>query len=143
MTYNEKLREIASKGGAIPYIYGTDAEADQIVNKIYKSAQFPICVHFVSTAGRFFPFPQIREEREVSIGFADLMKFRQFTAEGVEEKLEALRATARDFLRRLNEDGFFEPVEDVSYVTLFDDDSANMVVLLLSFTLREASGRCD
>lgn len=142
MTFNEKIKEVATNGGALPYVYGTDAEADHIVNQIYKGTTFPMVVHFTSTAGRFLPYPQMREERAVSIGFADLMEFREFTAGAVDAKLENLREVAAGFLRRLNESGYFEPVEEVSYLTLFDDDSANLVCLLLEFDLREAVGHC-
>lgn len=142
MTFNEKLQELATNGGRLPYIYGTEAEADHIMNQIYKGTEFPMVVHFTGITGRFLPTPQAREERRVSLAFVDLMRFREFTAGAVETKVDGLRAQAQAFLSRLNADGYFEPVEEVAYSVLFDDDSANLVVLLLEFDLLEARGRC-
>lgn len=142
MTFNEKIKELASNGGAIPYIYGTPAEVDFIGNQLHKSVTYPVCIHITSVSGRLSGYPNAIDERNVLIGFADKMGFQEFKEGAIQDKVDALREEAFRFIQRLNDDGYFEPVEDVNYTVTFDDDSANFVMVLLDFTLREAYGHC-
>lgn len=142
MTFNEKLRDIATKGGEIPYIYGTPSEVDHISNQLHKSLTYPVCVHITSVSGVLRTYPGAMDERQVLIGFADKMGFKEFKEGAVQKKVDALREAAFAFIDRLNNDGHFEPVEEVNYTVTFDDDSANFVMVLLDFTLKEAVSHC-
>lgn len=142
MTFNEKIRDLATNGGVLPYIYGTPAEVDYLADKLHKSAAFPMVVHVTSIAGKLTTIPMARDEQNILIGFADKMKFQEFKEGAVQAKVDALKELAFTFLGRLNEDGYFEPVTDASYSVTFDEDSANLVMVMLDITLREAVGHC-
>ena len=142
MTFNEKLKQLASDSGTLPYIFGTPAEVDFINNKLHSAQSYPICIHIADIAGSFVAYPQPRERRSVMLCYADKMRFEEFTTESVEAKSEALRVVAQKFIQRLNADGYFEPVEEVNYSVRFNDESANFVMVVLDFELTEAVGHC-
>lgn len=142
MTYNEKFKEIATKGGQLKYVFGSLAQANLLVDKIYKQASgVHISIVIQPTDGRVTVYPNAKDEQHLLAGYAENIPL-DYDAEVVQTKIESLKDEAFAMLGRLNASGYFEPVEDADYTVMFDALDANMVIVLMDFRLKEIEGRC-
>lgn len=136
------LKALATDNGRMPYVFGSMAQANQMLDKMVRaSSSYPICVHLQSVDGTMLSYPMAHREESVIIGYADRIAF-DFDPEAVEAQAADLKREGLALLSRINEGGYFEPVTEATYTVAFDSMDANLVIVLMSFRLREAAGEC-
>lgn len=142
MSYNERLKALATKGGTLKYVFGSLAQANLILDKIYKGAEGErICINIQPTDGSMTFYPGARDMQHILIGYATKIPL-DYDAEEVQELVEGLKEECASLVGRINADGYWIPVEDTDYSVMFDAMDANLAIVLMDFRLDEAEGRC-
>lgn len=140
--FYERLKGHVTKGGVLHYVFGSLAQANVILDKVYKDRNNgPIGIVIQPTDGRMETSPWVKDEQHLIMGYGEGI-LQDYDAEEVQEVVERLKGECVNLIGRLNGDGMWEPVVEVEYNVMFDAMDANLVIVLMDFRLMEAVGRC-
>lgn len=139
MSIEEKIQEIAEQefqefGFVIDDAMGVDVAVDKV--------ELPAIVCYLVESGSLtFKHGKVKDSSEVFIAFIDKV---ERDADGMDNVAvyKEMKGTAQQFLRVINECGFFEPVELVTYEGIYEMMSANVSGVMCHVTLKEQQGRC-
>lgn len=154
MTIEGKVREIVGAMG-LSYACETWARANVVFDRFRRvgterrvedpeGMALPACLYVQPVSGslHFEPSGRVTDAPACLIAFADAMPF-DYRGEEAQRIAERLKGIAMQFIERVNNCGFFVPVEGaVNYRVAFDKLDANLCVVTLEITLRELVGEC-
>lgn len=145
MTTIEKVKAIASENGTKPYVFGSMAQVNKMMDKIHRQNVFPIAISIQPVDGTLSISESYltmgKDTSHLMVGYADSIKL-DYDAEQVQTKVETLKQKCLTLLHKLSTDGFFEWISEATYSVMFDALDANMVIVLMDFTAKEAEGVC-
>ena len=154
MTIEGKVREIAGAMG-LSYACETWERANAVfdgfrrveaerLEEAPEGATLPACLYVQPVSGRLYfePSGRAADAPACQVAFVDAMPL-DYQGEEAQQIAERLKGIAVQFVERVNNCGFFVPVEGVvNYQTAFDKLGANLCVVTLETTLRELVGEC-
>lgn len=145
MNTDKAIKTIA-KTIAPHYAYGTFYSLNTVTDKMRSRGQMPACLHLQSSAGSVSLVDSAYYSRErsttrVQVGFADAVKFDQ-DPEKTLEVVERLLSMCGELVKKMNESGQWENIDNFDYEVLYNTQDANLVLVLASFNATEADGNC-
>lgn len=139
MSIEEKIRSVAeSEFQEFGFVLDDAAGVDVAVDKVELPA---IVCYLVEDGTLTFKNGKVKDGEQVALAFIDKVERDADGMDNVQVFL-SMKQVAEQFITVLNGCGFFEPVETVTYESLYEMLSANVSGLACYLTLKEAQGRC-
>lgn len=145
MTAEKFIKQAAADLGT-PYLLGSYAQLNVLLDRMREADSYPLCVNIQTTEGSFTMaqgtyLQEARDNPRINVGFADRIPL-DYDPETVEEQVESLKHLGKRLVAMINASGAFQPVPEVLYSVMFDEYDANLVVVMLDFELKAATGDC-
>lgn len=143
----QKLKELGTHEGAVPYVFGSMAQINLLLDKLNRQREYPVFVQVQPVEGTLYlgegtyNAGVIADEPHVMVGYGDRIRL-DYDAEKVEDMVSHLKGLCVGLLADIMRSGLFSPIEDVTYSVMFDKMDANIVLVLMDFRLRDAEGDC-
>lgn len=139
MSIEERIKVLAESsfpeyGFVIDDAMGVDVAVDKV--------QLPAIVCYLVENGELtFKHGKVKDSEMVFLAFIDKVSR---DADGMDnvEVYKRMKGTAEQFINEVNGCGYFEPVERVTYESIYEMMSANVSGVLCQATLKELQGRC-
>ena len=142
----ERLKAIASGNGSLPYLFGSMAQLNVLLDKLSRQSNYPVCINIQPVEGDFtfttgVYDSNVYDEPHIMIGYGDRIRL-DYDAERVEQVVEALKLRCKRLVTRLNAEPSFGTIDTVTYSVMFDRMDANLVIVLMDFRLPDTEGVC-
>lgn len=112
--------------------------ADRVIEKL----KAPFAVYLLPTSGRVVSRNgRTYDNEDVAVAFLTHVP-RGANGEDNIRCYNLMKKAARLYIEALNADGFFQPIEDWNYATIYEELADITTGVLLTMTLREAKGVC-
>lgn len=139
MSIDEKIREVASR--ALPswtYVFDDWYGADKSITKV----DLPVVVEILPAGGMLAERNgMIRNAQNCAIAFLDKVR-RDGKGKDQSEVYNRMLRAAEAFIHELNASGYFQPVENVQYYTIYEDTATIVTGVFIDIQLVELVGRC-
>lgn len=139
MSIDEKIQEIANS--ALPewtYVFDNWYDASKTASKV----KLPVIVELLPWGGSlYFRNGMARNAQSCSIAFLDKVT-KDANGSDQSEVYNRMMLAAEEFVRSVNDSGYFEVVESVQYNIIYDQLSTIVTGVWLDITLTELVGRC-
>ncbi len=145
MTITEKVKEVLTENGNLPYVFGSMMQVNKMMDRLHRAKSFPIAIALQPVDGTLSVADVYgargRDTAHIMVGYADSIKL-DYEPERVQGQVDALKERCLRCLHTLATCGQFDYVSEAAYSVMFDALDANMVIVLMDFSIREAEGIC-
>lgn len=140
MSIEEKIKEIAGeKFPGFSYVFENWMGADETVARV----ELPVIICILPVSGSLtLDKGRIRDEESTAIAFVDAVE-RDANGEDNEKVYTRMKESAGDFIKAMNDSGYFEPIDGkVPYKTIYESMSTNVTGVFVELEVKELIGRC-
>lgn len=136
-TVESKIKRIVEKMEGLTYIYENWATANIELDDL----PLPVVINVLPVSGVINVSPtQIKDYPNCMIAFADLCP-ADASREENNTVVDKCKQRAIEFILRVNESGFFEPIDnDIRYSSFYDKLDVGVTGVVLELTLKEVIG---
>ncbi len=142
MTIEDKVREIVGEYfSGFSFVFEDWNTADTKLDKV----ELPAIIMVLPVSGvlQFGQHGRIKDAENTIVAFVDKVP-KEADGRDNEVVYNAMKVAAREFVRRLNESGYFNYIQgDVPYNTIIEQLSSIVTGVALQLQLKELVGRCE
>lgn len=142
MTIEDKVREIVGEHfSGFSFVFEDWNTADTKLDKV----ELPAIIMILPVSGvlQFGQHGRIKDAENTIVAFVDKVP-KEADGRDNEVVYNEMKVTARAFVRRLNESGYFNYIQgDVPYNTIIEQLSSIVTGVALQLQLKELVGRCE
>jgi hypothetical protein len=142
MTIEDKVREIVGEYfSGFSFVFEDWNTADTKLDKV----ELPAIIMVLPVSGvlQFGQHGRIKDAENTIVAFVDKVP-KEADGRDNEVVYNEMKVAAREFVRRLNESGYFNYIQgDVPYNTIIEQLSSIVTGVALQLQLKELVGRCE
>lgn len=142
MTIEDKVREIVGEYfSGFSFVFEDWNTADTKLDKV----ELPTIIMVLPVSGvlQFGQHGRIKDAENTIVAFVDKVP-KEADGRDNEVVYNEMKVAAREFVRRLNESGYFNYIQgDVPYNTIIEQLSSIVTGVALQLQLKELVGRCE
>jgi len=142
MTIESKVREIVGEYfSGFSFVFEDWNTADTVLDKV----ELPAIIMVLPVSGvlQFGQHGRIKDAENTIVAFVDKVP-KEADGRDNEVVYNEMKVAAREFVRRLNESGYFNYIQgDVPYNTIIEQLSSIVTGVALQLQLKELVGRCE
>ena len=142
MTIEDKVREIVGEYfSGFSFVFEDWNTADTKLDKV----ELPAIIMILPVSGvlQFGQHGRIKDAENTIVAFVDKVP-KEADGRDNETVYNEMKVAAREFVRRLNESGYFNYIQgDVPYNTIIEQLSSIVTGVALQLQLKELVGRCE
>ena len=142
MTIEDKVREIVGEYfSGFSFVFEDWNTADTKLDKV----ELPAIIMVLPVSGvlQFGQHGRIKDAENTIVAFVDKVP-KEADGRDNETVYNEMKVAAREFVRRLNESGYFNYIQgDVPYNTIIEQLSSIVTGVALQLQLKELVGRCE
>lgn len=142
MTIEDKVREIVGEHfSGFSFVFEDWNTADTKLDKV----ELPAIIMVLPVSGvlQFGQHGRIKDAENTIVAFVDKVP-KEADGRDNEVVYNEMKVAAREFVRRLNESGYFNYIQgDVPYNTIIEQLSSIVTGVALQLQLKELVGRCE
>lgn len=139
MTVEQKVKSVAETMEGLTYVFENWTKADIRIERL----PLPAMVNLLPVSGSFkLKNNQFKDQPNCMFAFFDKSE-RDSNGSEYDTVVDRCKALAMEFIVKLNNSGFFEPIEgEISYSVSLDKLSTSVSGIIVSVQLKELKGAC-
>lgn len=139
MTVEQKVKSVAETMEGLTYVFENWTKADIRIERL----PLPAMVNLLPVSGYFkLKNNQFKDQPNCMFAFFDKSE-RDSNGSEYDTVVDRCKALAMEFIVKLNNSGFFEPIEgEISYSVSLDKLSTSVSGIIVSVQLKELKGVC-
>lgn len=139
MTVEQKVKSVAETMDGLTYVFENWTKADIRIERL----PLPAMVNLLPVSGSFkLKNNQFKDQPNCMFAFFDKSE-RDSNGSEYDTVVDRCKALAMELIVKLNNSGFFEPIEgEISYSVSLDKLSTSVSGIIVSVQLKEAKGVC-